>query len=500
MWIELVEPFGATPAGSIIEVKDATGQGLIRANQAVESNELAHIRRCYDEQLNQLRSEQQAVLQQITRSSAGHAPVPGQGPTYTDQGVPSSHVTPGLAEHERGTQCFTDILRQIFNYQARGGFDEDYRKMVSRKRLTTVYKFPEVERAVDSQGRIVAIERSENGETIMRTGTESVGGGPTYGFLVKPEWYGVLYRVMMERSVLAEDGFQVPIGQSLELKWPALDQFAAPVAGQSSIYAGVSVNRAGEVQQRIYSDGKVYEIDFKVTDLTGFSTLSRDLIADNYIAADAMLQELFGMAFAWKFDWETLFGPGPGSPLGIYNSKAIVTVTRKATSLIKYEDLVAMQSQLYPSCWPTAFWLTNNATFAQIANVISNTTNTFAYIPNALVTQAQMPVAHDKYQQDGKTFQARGLLLGMPVRFSEKVPQLGTTGDIILIDPKSYGIAQRAGLEVGLSEHFLFDTDRIAYRFKMRNDARPLWRSYYQQPDNPSGTGTSMSPFVALHS
>jgi HK97 family phage major capsid protein len=92
-------------------------------------------------------------------------------------------------------------------------------------------------------------------------------------------------------------------------------------------------------------------------------------------------------------------------------------------------------------------------------------------------------------------YKAMGTLLGLPIRFTEKVPALGTTGCLSLIDPTQYGTADRQGLEVGISEHFLFDTDQIAFRFKIRNDGQPLWLAPYTSAD---AAATKFSPFVQL--
>jgi HK97 family phage major capsid protein len=442
-----------------------------------------------------------ARLQEMARTIAGSIKTgpPGSGATYSHEGVAAANVRPGTAAAERGTKCFADILRCIFIVQARGA--PGGQVAVANQRLKQHYGFDETEWRVDeTTGRFFEVRTDEAGVQ-YRTGTESLSGGPTYGFLVKPEWYQTLYRVMIEESILLDDAFQVPIGNTLELKWPALDQFGTPVAGQSSAYAGVIVTRAGETQQRIYSDGKVNEITFKITDLTGFSTLSRDLIADNFIAADALIQELFGMAFAWKFDYECLRSPGEGAPTGVFNSTALIKgggnaghTGRITSSHIYFEDLAWMLSVLHPSCWKDAFWVTNVTTMTDLL-AIKNSGGTYVYQPNALISQAMVPTFKDSITTGGYKFRAGGQMLGFPVKFSEKVPILGTAGDLTLIHPKSYGIAQRSGLEVGMSEHFLFDTDTIAFRFKMRNDARPLWRAAYQQAD---GSNTSVSPFIQL--
>ena len=485
--------------GQIMLLEEGVGRGFIAANLAKESDVATYTSATTKSELEAFKTEMRTLIQQAAAPAPGtQLQPPGQGVQYTTEGVVTSHVRGSEAASERGKKCFSDILRCI--YWSQGRDIEPGRRHLGEERLNKVYGFARTQFEMDDEGRVFSIERTADG-TVMRTGGESIGGGPTYGFLVKPEWYGSLYRIMIERSILADDAFQVPIGQALELKWPALDQFGTPTAGQSSAYAGVTVTRAGEAQQRLYSDGKVYEIDFKVTDLTGFTTLTRDLIADNYIAADAMIQELFGMAFAWKFDQECLFGPSNGAPQGVLsaaNQSLIVggpaTNKRGTANHIEYEDLSWMLSKLHPSCWRDSFWVTNVTTTPDL-QAIKNHAGAYVYQPNSLLSQAMIPSVRDKLEMDGFKFSAGGTLMGLPLKFSEKVPVLGSTNDITLIHPKSYGIAQRAGLEVGLSEHFLFDTDRIAYRFKMRNDARSLWRLPYTQAD---GSNTLVSPFISL--
>ena len=114
----------------------------------------------------------------------------------------------------------------------------------------------------------------------------------------------------------------VPVGNALEFKWPALDQYKAPTTAagvtQSAIYAGFQLFYKGEITQRTYSDAALDMITFKIVDLTGFTTLSRDLIADNYIAMDAMAQRVFARGFQWMEDYMSIQGPGVGKPQGYF--------------------------------------------------------------------------------------------------------------------------------------------------------------------------------------
>ena len=53
-------------------------------------------------------------------------------------------------------------------------------------------------------------------------------------------------------------------------------------------------------------------------------------------------------------------------------------------------------------------------------------------------------------------------------------------------------------MEIGVSEHFYFSTDKIAYRFKKRHDGKSLWRAPYQDASavTTGGTPWMVSPFI----
>ena len=110
-----------------------------------------------------------------------------------------------------------------------------------------------------------------------RTGTESLSGGATYGFAVKPEWYGSLFEIPIEQQAFVSGAFQVPVGNALEFKWPALDQYKAPTTAggvtQSAIYAGFQLFYKGEITQRTYSDAALDMINVQDRGPYGFHDL-----------------------------------------------------------------------------------------------------------------------------------------------------------------------------------------------------------------------------------
>ncbi len=85
-------------------------------------------------------------------------------------------------------------------------------------------------------------------------------------------------------------------------------------------------------------------------------------------------------------------------------------------------------------------------------------------------------------------------LYGIPLMFSEKLPWLGTQGDILLADFSYYYIYNRDnGLQIDVSEHYAFVNDLTTWRFVYRTDGQPcLADELYID------TTHTVSPFVVL--
>jgi HK97 family phage major capsid protein len=85
-------------------------------------------------------------------------------------------------------------------------------------------------------------------------------------------------------------------------------------------------------------------------------------------------------------------------------------------------------------------------------------------------------------------------ILGRPVIFSEKVPAVGTVGDISFVDLGMYLIGDRQVMSAQSSQHYKFANDQTAYRIVERVDGR-LWLNSAITPKN---NGATLSPVVKL--
>jgi HK97 family phage major capsid protein len=95
----------------------------------------------------------------------------------------------------------------------------------------------------------------------------------------------------------------------------------------------------------------------------------------------------------------------------------------------------------------------------------------------------------------GENGQSFSTIMGRPVFVTQACQTLGTVGDILLCDLKSYFAPYKAGGVRGdISMHLWFDQGLQAFRWTFRVGGQP-WLSTYITPKN----GTNyLSPFVSL--
>jgi HK97 family phage major capsid protein len=512
MFVKFTQDVGSWVKDSVYDVEDDVARSFVQLKRATEVNAAEYLRasrKAEDEQLKAeiMRSVADTIktaLQEFGGSRGRAAPPSGGG--HVNFGRLAAGQDPADTENDQSKKrgLFTDALRCIGVVGKPHMFAPEFvqhcnRRLQGMSSEATEYRFDE------AAGEFVSTTtRQLDGggvETITRTGTDSLSGGATYGFALKPEYLGTLFEISMEQQVFVDKAQRIPITQGLEAKWPAWDQYRAPTTAggitQAAVFAGIQLFYAGEITARTPSDAMLNMISFKAVDLTGFTAFSRDFVVDNYISMDAAVTRMFGRAIGWMEDYMSIQGGGLGKPQGYFNGGATLVVNRAASNKIRPADLTAMIAAVSPMVWDGLQWITNITTFPQLS-ILSDGTN-YVFQPNALISQAMKLSAMDKSVGGrGAELMHRpmGDLLGFPVYFSEKVPVLGTTGDLSLVAPSQFGVAERSGLEVAVSEHFYFDTDRIAYRFKKRHDMKSLWRAPYQQAD---GSNTQVAPFVMLH-
>lgn len=298
------------------------------------------------------------------------------------------------------------------------------------------------------------------------------------GFLVPEILRADLLRVALETAIVRSRARVVPMA-SLRLPYPAIDD----TTHVSSVYGGIVAYWTEEGAPLTDSSPAFGRILLDAKKLTAYTSVPNELIQDSIISLNQFMSEIFPEALAWYEDDAFLNGTGAGSPVGALNATAAITVSRNTPNQVLFADIVNMYPRMLPASLNRAVWIISPAVIAQLLQLVLVSGSTPVAPPLWLTGMSA---------QNGPSFQ----LLGRPVIVSEKVPNLGTTGDVAFVDFGYYLIGDRQQMTAASSPHIKFNQDMTAFRFVERLDGRPWLRSAI----TPRNGGNTLSPFVLLHS
>lgn len=302
----------------------------------------------------------------------------------------------------------------------------------------------------------------------------SEGTGADGGYLVPEEFMNEVQRVRLEDSVVRANGARVLNMNSNIMRIPALN-IASNASG--SMFGGISANWTGEAETKTPSAPKFKQVTLEAKKLVGYVESSDELDNDSIVSMGGLLQDLFTQTIAFEEDSAFLTGNGVGKPLGIVNAPATVAVTRTTASKVGTVDLVAMLARFYRKGGQPV-WMINQSVLPEIYKLKDENSN-YILLPgsNSSIAGA-LPTT----------------IYGIPVIVTEKLPALGTSGDIMLADMRYYLIGDRQRITVDESIHVKFQSDEKSWRFVTRVDGQP----WIDSAITPRAGGSTLSPFVKL--
>ena len=298
------------------------------------------------------------------------------------------------------------------------------------------------------------------------------------GFLVPESFRSDLLMVALEHSIIRQRATVIPMaGQRVNI--PAVDS----TTDASSVFGGVVCYWVDEGTAPTETSAKFQNAVLDAKKLMAYLTAPNELVADAP-AFGGFLDAVLPQAIAFEEDYRFMQGLGAGEPLGFVNCPAAViasAVSGQGANTIVVDNLAAMFARMLPSSLSNAIWIASIDTFPQLAllsvsGVIGNSTP--VWMNNGV--QGAPPVS----------------IYGRPVYFTEKLPTLGTTGDINFVDPSFYLIGDRQTIQASASPHYAFNVDKTAYKIIERVDGRP----WLQNAITPKNSGNTLSPFVQLSS
>jgi len=302
------------------------------------------------------------------------------------------------------------------------------------------------------------------------TGYHEVGDDSLGGYLVPDDVRAELLRERLENTVVRSNGPRVIPTTKDNVVLAKVDD----TTHASTVFGNVVLYWINEQASITVSNLKFGQVQIPVEKLAGMCYVTHELATDAYVSVEAEVSSGFSEGAAWFEDYAFLNGTGAGQPKGVLQSGAKVSVTRAGAGAIAWADIANMYArQRRPG---NAVWVANQATLPQLLQMTGGTEVIWIGLSG------------------GATKSPPGSLLGRPIIFTEKVPTLGTAGDLNFIDFSDYVIADRESIRVDRSDDLLFTTDQIALRFILRVGGRNRTNSAFQ-PKN----GSTLSPVVQLN-
>lgn len=299
--------------------------------------------------------------------------------------------------------------------------------------------------------------------------TESVGSEG--GFLVPPDT-----RTQIVQKVFAEDSLagqvdSLAIGSnSIELPVDTTTQWGT---------RGIQVYWEGEGAALKDSKWDFDRFQARASKISAFVATTDELLEDT-TALSGYLSTKVPEKIDYKLTDAILNGSGVGQPLGMLKSAFKVAVPKEnaqvADTIVK-ANIDKMWSTMYAPFRKRGIWIINQDCEPQLDAMVVTSNGFPAYLPPGGLSSA--PYA---------------TLKGRPVLVTEAASALGDEGDILFVDPMTYCLVTRGGLRSDVSIHFLFDTDRTAFRFVMRVGGQP----WFKDPIDRAKGANKLSGVVSL--
>lgn len=294
---------------------------------------------------------------------------------------------------------------------------------------------------------------------------QSAGTGSEGGFLIPKKFGEMITAFTPESSLVRPRATIIPGGDfpDAAISFPALDQ-----SGDKGVYSGVVttwVEEGAEIDETGFS---LREIELKSKAIAGFIPFSNKLLR-NAAAASTMGTMLMRQAISKAEDDAFIAGNGVGKPLGFLNHKSTKAVNRDTADTVKFIDLALMVQNHKGEMKE---WVISQTLYSTI-RTIQDGAGQYVFSD----AMAGMPA----------------MLLGYPVRWSERTPTKGKKGDVMLLDLSYYYIKDGASMVLSASEHVKFTQDKTLFKIVSNVDGQSSLNDKLKLEN-----GETVSPFVVL--
>ncbi len=287
-------------------------------------------------------------------------------------------------------------------------------------------------------------------EIRLKANGASEGVSADGGFATPVEFAQTVYNDIIAQDSLMNSCFTIPMA-SASIKLPAINYT------QQGVF-GVTANWEGEGASIPTSKPPYRQPQLVLNKLTILAPVTSELLEDG-LAVESTINFLASEALTYKINDAIINGTGAGQPAGVVGYGSTVAVARNTTVTVKAIDVIKMNS-VFLGNENRAEWLISKGDVTPQLLTIQDAGGRYLYFAPGTFGDNKGPAN----------------MLGMRVRPLINCQPLGTTGDIILWDPKTYVIGYKStGINKAMSIHLYFQTDEVAFRWTFRMDGRP-WR------------------------
>jgi HK97 family phage major capsid protein len=298
--------------------------------------------------------------------------------------------------------------------------------------------------------------------------------GESLGIAVPTEYASQIMEVESdEPEIVYPRAAVIPMARQ-QYDVPTLQQTVTPTSdGELATHAGVIARWTEESGTIDDSDLKGERISLVARKLAVATIASRELDADAMTSLSALLLRIFGTAIKDTRDWAFLRGNGVGKPLGALVGPSAVGVARANASEFAAADALNMLAR-FRGNRSRAVWVMEHSVSPKLGAMTLSGTTLVSFLPDLRGAPGMQ-------------------LLGIPVLFTEKLPELGTARDVALCDFGHYLVGDRQGIAISFSEHYRFMNDDNVWKALIRTDGQSWLKAPIPKPG-----GTTRSPFVYL--
>lgn len=302
----------------------------------------------------------------------------------------------------------------------------------------------------------------------------SMDSDPAGGYLIPVKFREGLLQFSPEEAIVRPRAFVIPAGNPPDaaIEMPLLQQSGLTDQEHGDLYGGIWFGWTSEGETKHNTEISVDMVKYEPNEWSGYCVLT-DKVLRNAAQLEAIIKQKYREGLIGFEDYHFLLGTGVGQPMGVIHSPATLEVARTGADAIVYADVLNMMDVFLGES--KAVWVINKACRSQIVSLADAAGNSI-------------------FIQGNISKKIPDVLMGIPIKWTYKVPALGTRGDIGLFDFGKYIIKDGFGPAFDKSKHVYFLSNRTALKMFGNVDGKPWLKGSLTADDNV----TEISPFVVL--